>query len=379
MGVRAGPDRRRAVPGRVRGGRFRWLAARAGAPHPGRGVTLRSAVRAGRGADARRCSRLHSRGAGVPTARAAAQPVGGAGRPGGRGAGGVRRPRPCLARRSGRAADPGRTAAARLDPALRDPPHAQRASAAVRVDPARVRPLRPVPAHRGAVGRRAGAQRTHRARPAGQLRGPQRGQDPRYGLWPGRAGQRLGGGRRPGCDERARRRRPGRHDGPASRPGRPHGRPGDLVRLAQRPGGAARARAVWRARAAAAWERHSGHVGRDPRVPRERPVPRGGRPARRHLDGDHPGRLRARPRAPLDHLAARSRAPGQLGRAGGRRPRARGHDGVCRHGLGRWAQRVRRARRRCVRRAGQRQRPGRHRPLRLPKQPARPAAQGPPS
>ncbi len=48
------------------------------------------------------------------------------------------------------------------------------------------------------------------------------------------------------------------------------------------------------------------------------------RPARlgQHLDRGHPGRLRPRAGAPLDHVAARPRAPGQLGRAGGRRPRA---------------------------------------------------------
>ena len=43
--------------------------------------------------------------------------------------------------------------------------------------------------------------------------------------------------------------------------------------------------------------RRAGHVGGDPRLPRERPLRRRRRPARPHRDGRHPGRLRARPGA----------------------------------------------------------------------------------
>ena len=64
----------------------------------------------------------------------------------------------------------------------------------------------------------------------------------------------------------------------------------------------------------------AGHLGGDPRLPRERPLRR----ARRRGSGSTstvvtPGRLRPRAGAPLDHVAARARAPGQLGRARGRR------------------------------------------------------------
>ena len=48
-------------------------------------------------------------------------------------------------------------------------------------------------------------------------RGPRRGQDPGDGVRPGRRGLGLGRPRRARGDQRARRRRPGRHDGPARR------------------------------------------------------------------------------------------------------------------------------------------------------------------
>ena len=70
----------------------------------------------------------------------------------------------------------------------------------------------------------------------------QRGPGARHGLRARRAGQRLGGGRRDRGHQRPRGGRPGRHDRAGRRRGRPPRRRGDLVRLPQRPGRAARAR-----------------------------------------------------------------------------------------------------------------------------------------
>ena len=64
-------------------------------------------------------------------------------------------------------------------------------------------------------------------------------------------------------------------------------------------------------------ERRFGHGGRRARLPAERPVHGGAGPARQHVHGHHAGRLRARSRGTTDHIAARPRPAGQLGRTGG--------------------------------------------------------------
>ena len=81
----------------------------------------------------------------------------------------------------------------------------------------------------------------------------------------------------------------------------------------------------------------AGHVGRHPRLSEERALRRAARPPRPDLHRRHPGRLRARARAALDHLAARPCALGQLGRPDGRRARARGDHDLRRHRAG-WRQ-----------------------------------------
>ena len=64
-----------------------------------------------------------------------------------------------------------------------------------------------------------GAARGDRARPRGARCGARRGQGPGDRLRPGGGGLGLDRPRRPGGDQRARRRRPERHDGPARRVG----------------------------------------------------------------------------------------------------------------------------------------------------------------
>ena len=85
-----------------------------------------------------------------------------------------------------------------------------------------------------------------------------------------------------------------------------------------------------RARAAHAGAGRRG--GRDPRLSR-RTVPTGPSPGRLgdDADGDQPGRLRRRAGPAADDLAARADPLRELGRAGGRRDRRRGRDGVRRH------------------------------------------------
>ena len=102
--------------------------------------------------------------------------------------------------------------------------------------------------------------------------GPQRGQGAGHGLRAGGPGKRLGGRRRAGGHQRACGGRPGRHQRAAARRGTAAGRRGGLVRSPQRPGAAARSRAVGHARAAAA---HAG-ASRAPR-PRSSGSPRTGR------------------------------------------------------------------------------------------------------
>ena len=116
------------------------------------------------------------------------------------------------------AADAGRARRCATTPALGDPARAQRRAAAVGADPQRAGALRPVPAHRRPGGRR----RRRRARRSRATRrcAPRRAsvvQGPRHRLRARRRGLGLGGARRRSCHQRARRRRPGRHDGAAAR------------------------------------------------------------------------------------------------------------------------------------------------------------------
>ena len=349
MGVRPGPDRRRAVTGRLRGGRVRRLAARAAAARRGRGVPVRAAVRPGRGAHGRRHPRIGARScwaSGCATTwatRWACSTASG---------GGVLVA--CLGLRlvwiGGAVAlqTPGRERPARLHPALGDPARAQRAccrrpgrscapsraSTRSRTSRARRRDV--------AAARRRASRATRRCAP------PARSVVKVLGTACGLGVQGSGWVAGDGVVVTNAHVVAGQDDttvqlrgaGPAPR------RPGDLVRLPQRPGGAARARRssgapALRLDANAPEGTSAAILG----LPRERPLPRDGRAARAHGDRGHPGRLRARPGAALDHVAARPRPPGQLGRAGGRRRRARGHDDLRRDGLGRRAQRLRRARR----------------------------------
>ena len=81
------------------------------------------------------------------------------------------------------------------------------------------------------------------------------------------------------------------------------------------------------ARADAGRRPAGGHVGGDPRVPGQRAVRRAGGPAGADARGDHPGRVRTRPGAALDRVAARRRALGEFRWAdGGRAGRRRDHD-----------------------------------------------------
>ena len=86
----------------------------------------------------------------------------------------------------------------------------------------------------------------------------------------------------------------------------------------------------------------SGHVGGDPRLPRQRALRRARRPRRRHARGDHAGRLRPGAGAALDHVAARRGALRELRRADGRQGRP-GRDDDLRGHHQRAARRLRRA------------------------------------
>ena len=133
-----------------------------------------------------------------------------------------------------------------------------------------------------------------------------------------------------------------------------------------------------------------GHLGRRPRVPAQRALRRARRPPRGHARGRHPGRLRPRAGAAVDHLAARRRPLRQLRRPDGRRPRQGGHDDL-RRDHDRAARRLRRAERRRAQRARRRARarvdgsvrvpPARRRPATLDRSWPRPSSspRSPPS
>ena len=333
VGVRPGADRRSAVAGRIRRRRLPGLAPRPDGPGGGLELAVRPAVRPDRRDSARRHPRLARGGARLPPPPQARRPAGRARRRRRRAARRLPRPVPVLGGRGGGAQHSRRERAARADPALEDPRRAERGAAAVGTADPGARALRPVPADRGAAGRRAAAELAHRARPAGAPRARQRRQGARHGVRPRRPGQRLDRRGRRRRDERPRRGGPGRHDGAARRRGRPHRRRGDLVRRAQRPRDPARARPRRCARAAPQPGRAGGRLGGDPRLPRERPLRRAPRPARPHLDGRDAGRLRARPGRAQHHLAARAGALGQLGRADGGCVGARRDDDLRRLGL----------------------------------------------
>ena len=119
------------------------------------------------------------------------------------------------------------------------------------------------------------------------------------------AGQRLGRRRRRGRDQRPRRRGPGRHDRADRAVRATARRRGDLVRPAQRPRRPAGARGVGRAGAAAQRGRPPGHLRRRSSAsPRTGPTTSGPAVWGQTRDGGHPGRLRPRPGAAVDHLAA---------------------------------------------------------------------------
>ena len=146
--------------------------------------------------------------------------------------------------------------------------------------------------------------------------GAQRGQGARHRVRARRAGQRLGRRRRRGRDQRPRGGRPGRHD----RAGRRRGRRTSTPRRS----GSTRAttsrccaRRAWPGRRRCGSTRTPGE-GTSAAIlgfPENGPYDVAAGAARAHRDGGQPGRLRARAGAALDHVAARPRALGQLGRA----------------------------------------------------------------
>ena len=145
-----------------------------------------------------------------------------------------------------------------------------------------------------------GAARSRPPRQPGRPRRPrQRLPRHRHGLRPRHRRLGLGGGAEPGRDERPRRRR---HEGPARRPARrrlPRCRRRRLRRPRRHrdpPRGRARREA---ARGGCAG---GGPVGRDPRLPEQRPLHRHAGPDRPDDGRAHRGRVRARARS-----AARSR------------------------------------------------------------------------
>ena len=167
--------------------------------------------------------------------------------------------------------------------------------------------------------------------PRGARGGARRGQGPGDRLRAGGRGLGLDRPRRAGRDQRTRRGRPERHDGAAGRrrgPGAPR-TPSSSTPTTTSPSCAstASAGARWPIAPGPAQRR----VGGDPRLPAERSLRRARRASGVHATRDHAGRLRRRTGAAIDRHAARHRAPGQLRRAGGRRPRARAGDGVRRH------------------------------------------------
>ena len=283
---------------------------------PGR---LRLPVRAAVRADGRRARRARDRrrprGLGVPAPQAGDPGPGRAGR-GWRGA--ERRSRSgCLDGGRGRAAD----SAGPRD--LRRASSARRSCAGSttcfrrRRDPARAGSLRSLPEVDGPEGgcrrrrARSPATRDVRARAGGVVRCSDRLRARRRGI-----GLDRGAGR--GGDQRARRRRRGRHGvqlrgaGPKLRAQRSRSTTNDIAVLRVDGLGAPRCR--WprtRRRAAAA-------ILGFPRTAPTTSAP----PASARRGSDHPGRVRPRPGDANDALAARPRAPRQLGRTAGRRARA---------------------------------------------------------
>ena len=135
------------------------------------------------------------------------------------------------------------------------------------------------------------------------------------------------GGRR---HQRARRRGRGRHDGRARRRRRARrARRSSSTRTTTSRCCACRG-SERRALRPARHGRRSGR-GRDPRLPRERSLPRGAGTARADADRDQPGRVRQWAGPPAHDLAARPDPLRELRRAGRRRRRAGGRDGVRRH------------------------------------------------
>ena len=159
-----------------------------------------------------------------------------------------------------------------------------------------------------------------------RARGPRRGQDPGDRVRPGGRGLGLGRPRRARGDQRARRRRPERHDGPARRVGARACRrtPSSSTPTTTSPSCAStawRARAAHRRRARAAARRGRSSASR--RTVPTTCAPRAWGPRARVITQDAYGR-RAGPA--IDRHPARHRAPGQLRRPDGRRARARGGD-----------------------------------------------------
>ena len=325
--------------------RCRWSASRpARSSAPARAAL---SARAARSRPTRRCSGCSARCAGGAhprprasrrsatrlRARAARSPGLGVARRllGGAALAACRRARAGVARRAPSCCRrPARADAARRRPALGDPARAQRRAAAVRADPQRARALRPVPAHRRArrptsPAPRAAIARDPQVRAAARQR---RASCSGTACGLGRRGLGLGRGATASSSP-TRTSSPGESD--------------TIVAAARRRARSCAAHAVafdprndiailrvaglGRPRAArSAADPARGHGGRDPRLP-ARTARSTSAPARLGATraGAHPGRLRPRAGPALDHRAARPRAPGQLGRPGGRRrrPRAR--------------------------------------------------------
>ena len=375
LGVRPGADRRRAVAGRLRGGRVSRLAARPAAAHGGRRVALRAAVRAGRRAAARRRAGLRARaarlpaapagsatGSGCSTASAAARwwPASGSGWSGSAGAVALQTPGARELR------EPIQRSAILRELNEHLPPSGSILRAFARFDP--------FPQIDGPAGRTCGRP-TRASRATREVRAAGRSVVKVLGTACGLGVQGSGWVAADGVVVTNAHVVAGQDDTTVQVGGAGPRLDAEAIWFDSRNDLAAAARARrWRARRALRLHESApaGHLARrswaSPRT-----APTTWRPARlgQHRDRGQPGRLRARAGAPRDHVAARPGAPGQLGRARGRRPRARGDHDLRRHRVGRRPQRLRRAGLGGGRRARQRERAGRHRPLRCAR--ARPA------
>ena len=309
-GYAAGPDRRRPLARRLRGGSVHRLAARPAAPRGRLALAVRPAVRAARRAADRGHVRLRSRAARLPPARAGWAIASGCST-----AWAARVLVACLGLFlvwiGGAVALQTPGARELRKPIQRSAilKRAERGAAAVGRDPQGAGALRPVPVDQRAR-RRTCRRRTRRSRATRDVQAAGRSVVRVLGTACGLGVQGSGWVAGNGIVVTNAHVVAGQDDTTVQLGRRRAGarRRGDLVRPAQRPRDPARARARGRARAADERERRGGYLGGRARLPRERPVRRRARAPRPDRHGDHPGRLRARAGAAHDHLAARAGA-----------------------------------------------------------------------